>query len=290
MSDATPTATTVETALGPIEHIDVGTGDPVLFVHGSPGGADQGELMTRFLVAAGRRVVAPSRPGYPGTPLDGSNATPSAQAELHVALLDALGIDRAAVMCWSGGGPSTYLLASGHPDRVSAVAALAAVSGPFTFEGGLEDRLLSGRLGPWLMDEMAKHSGRSLVRSTLAEEGDLTKAELRELVEQVWDDPTKRDFVLELSATVAGRRDGLGNDHHQFPQISDLGLGDVQAPVLLVHGTADADVPPAHSDHALATLPKADLLHVEGGTHLAAWTDPSSDAIQARISEALAAG
>jgi pimeloyl-ACP methyl ester carboxylesterase len=137
------------------------------------------------------------------------------------------------------------------------------------------------------MDEMAKHSGRSLVKSTLAEEGDLGKAELRELVSQVWDDPTKRDFVLELSATVAGRKLGLDNDHVQFPQLGDLGLAEVQAPVLLVHGTVDADVPPEHSDHALASLPKAELLHVEGGTHLAAWTDPTSDAVQERIADAL---
>ncbi|UDY34798.1 alpha/beta fold hydrolase [Dermatobacter hominis] len=288
MSDPTPA--TVDAELGTIEYADVGSGDPVLFVHGSPGGSDQGELMTRFLVAAGRRVIAPSRPGYLGTALTDANSTPAAQAELHLALLDALGIDRVAVMCWSGGGPSTYLLASGHPERVSAIAALAAVSGPFTFKGGLEDRLLSGRLGPWLVDEMAKHSGRSLVKSTLAEEGDLGTAELKELVEQVWDDPTKRSFVLELSATVAGRKVGLDNDHRQFPELPDLGLAAVSAPVLLVHGTADADVPPAHSDHALAALPEAELLSVDGGTHLAAWTDPTSDAVQARIADALSAG
>jgi pimeloyl-ACP methyl ester carboxylesterase len=287
MPDTAPT--TVETALGTVEYVDVGAGDPVLFVHGSPGGADQGELMTRFLVAAGRRVVAPSRPGYLGTPLSDANATPAAQAALHVALLDALGIDRVSVMCWSGGGPSTYLLAGGHPDRVASIAALAAVSGPFTFEGGIDDKLLAGRLGPWLMREMARHSGRSLVRSTLAEEGDLSKDELKELVEQVWDDPTRREFVLALSATVAGRKVGLANDHRQFPQIGDLALGDVQAPVLLVHGTADADVGPEHSDRALAALPEAELLSVDGGTHLATWTDPTSDSIQARIVDALGA-
>ncbi len=288
MTDATrPTA---DTPNGPIEYVDVGSGDPVLFVHGSPGGADQGELMTRFLVDAGFRVVAPSRPGYLGTPLADGNRTPAEQAAMYPALLDALGIERVAVMCWSGGGPSTYLLAGGHPDRVSAIAALAAVSRSFTFEGGLEDRLLAGRLGPWLVDEMARHSGRSLVKSTLAEEGDLSKEQLQELTAQVWDDPTKRGFVLELSATVAGRKAGLRNDHEQFPEIGDLGLAGIEVPVLLVHGTADADVPPAYSDHALEQLPKADLLPVDGGTHLAAWTDPTSDAVQARIVDALRAG
>ena len=287
---AAPTPAPADTPNGPIEYLDVGAGDPVLFVHGSPGGADQGELMTRFLVAAGFRVIAPSRPGYLGTPLSDANATPAAQADMYPALLDAAGVDRAAVMCWSGGGPSTYLLAATHPGRVGAIVALAAVSGPFTFEGGVSDSLLAGRLGPWLMREMAKHAAKSLVGSTLGEEGDLTKAQLKELTEQVWDDPTRREFVLELSATVAGRKVGLHNDHRQFPGLGDLGLSGIEVPVLLVHGTVDADVPPEHSERALAALPEADVLRVEGGTHLAAWTDPTSHAIQARVVDALRAG
>ena len=112
---------TIDTPQGVVEYADTGEGAPVLFVHGSPGGADQAVLMTAFLAEAGFRVVSPSRPGYCGTPLRDDNATPAAQAELHVALLDALGLAQVGVACWSGGGPSSYLLASGHPDRVRAV-------------------------------------------------------------------------------------------------------------------------------------------------------------------------
>ena len=109
------------------EHVDLGSGPPLLFVHGSPGGCDQGELMSRFLVGA-HRVVAPSRPGYRGTPLTDEHRTPEAQADLAVALMDELGIDRFHVVCWSGGGPSAYHLAARHPERVAGVVAIAAVS------------------------------------------------------------------------------------------------------------------------------------------------------------------
>lgn len=283
-------AVLADTPFGPIEVLDRGTGDPVLVVHGSPGGCDQGQLLGRFLLDEGFRVIAPSRPGYLGTALTDDNATPDAQAALHLALLDALGLDGVPVLCWSGGGPSTYRLAAQHPERVTRIAALAAVSHDYEFATGLEASLMAGRFGHWLIAEMAKHSAKSLVSSTMGEEGDLTKEQLRELTEQIWADDTKRAFVLDLAATVAGRTVGLHNDHAQFPQIDDLGLAAVTAPVLLVHGTVDTDVPPEHSAFALEHLPSAELHPVEGGTHLAAWTDPTSDDLHARITAFLRAG
>lgn len=282
------TTRTVTTAAGEVEYTDQGEGQPVLFVHGSPGGGDQGALMTRFLVPHGFRIVAPSRPGYVGTPLDDSRATPDAQADLSLALLDHLGLDRVAVMCWSGGGPSSYRLVAGHPERVSALVALAAVSGPYTFEHPHEESILAGRLGHWLMKEMRRHTPKQVVKTLAGEEGDLTKAQVAELVEHIWNDPEKRAFTLDLTETVSGDRTaGLKNDATQFPLIEDLGLGSGAVATLLVHGTADADVPPAQSDHALAAIPGAEILRVADGTHLATWTDPTSDQIQARIVEVL---
>src|SRR5262249_13850464 len=62
--------TIVDTALGRVEYVEHGEGRPVLFVHGSPGGCDQGAVMTEFLAARGFRTISLSRPGYLGTPLN----------------------------------------------------------------------------------------------------------------------------------------------------------------------------------------------------------------------------
>ncbi len=43
--------------------------------------------------------------------------------------LDDLGVDRTAVLAWSGGGPSAYHFAARHPDRVSALVVTAGLSG-----------------------------------------------------------------------------------------------------------------------------------------------------------------
>jgi pimeloyl-ACP methyl ester carboxylesterase len=105
----------MDTAGGRVQYAVVGEGPPVLFVHGSPGGWDQAELMSRFLVAAGHRVVLPSRPRYLATPLDDATATADGTAGLLVGLMDSLGFEEFGVMCRSGGGPSTYRRAATHP-------------------------------------------------------------------------------------------------------------------------------------------------------------------------------
>jgi pimeloyl-ACP methyl ester carboxylesterase len=284
MADGTHPGSTAPTPHGPMQYLDEGSGAPVLFVHGSPGGSDQGSLMGGFLVAGGYRVVSPSRPGYHGTPLTDDNATPERQAEMELSVMDGLGIDRFAVACWSGGGASSYTLASHHPERVSAVAAIAAVSGPYTWEHPKQESMLTGRFGAWLMKELSRHAPREVVKQLVSSEGELDKDERRKLVGEIWDDEAKREWALALMASITGdRRDGLRNDQEQFPKIGDLGLASITAPTLLVHATTDADVPISHSEHAALTIPGAELVRVEGGTHVSVWTDPGSDDLQERI-------
>jgi pimeloyl-ACP methyl ester carboxylesterase len=149
----------VETSLGPVEVGRRGTGEPVLFVHGTPGGSDSSLAMGRFLAEAGFEVIAASRPGYLGTPLAGRESIDD-QADLYAALLDALGHDRAGVVTWSGGGPSGYRLAVRHPERVSALVAFAAVSQAWEpeHEGPAERLMLKTSAGNWLLRAMAAHT------------------------------------------------------------------------------------------------------------------------------------
>ncbi len=116
-----------------------------------------------------------------------------------------------------------------------------------------------------------------------SEENTLTKEQAKALSEHIWNNPAKKDFVLGVTATISGRRPGLKNDQEQFPKINDLGLAQIKTPTLLVHGTADTDVTPDYSEHALANIPGAELIHVQNGTHLALWTDPTSDEVQSRV-------
>ena len=59
----------VQIRCGLIEYQEAGTGVPLLAVHGSGGGHDQGMAFARSLTRLGIRVIAMSRFGYPRTPM-----------------------------------------------------------------------------------------------------------------------------------------------------------------------------------------------------------------------------
>ena len=287
-------AQVADTTFGRIEYLDRGRGWPVLVMHGSPGGHDQGALMADFVVQAGLRAIVPSRPGYLGSELNGLNRSIDGSADAQAALMAGLGIDAYSVLCWSGGAPCSYRLALRHGDSVRALVALAAVSQRYVWQPDGDERFMFGTaLGNWLLKTLREHAPHALVGATLGSEGELPAAELQTLVEQVWADAAKRRFVLELAGTVGwrgARKPGLDNDIASFAAITDLQLEHIVVPTLLVHGRVDTDVLPQHSECAAARIPGAQLLWIERGGHLAVFTDPGSEAIQARIAAFLRCG
>ena len=109
-----------QTRSGPIEYASVGSGPPVLVVHGAGGGFDQGLDLGAPLARHGFRVIAMSRFGYLRTPLP-SDASAAAQADAHAALLDQLGIAEAVVLGASAGAPSAMQFALRHAKRCRAL-------------------------------------------------------------------------------------------------------------------------------------------------------------------------
>jgi pimeloyl-ACP methyl ester carboxylesterase len=286
-------ATIAETALGPVEYAVIGTGAPVLVVHGTPGGIDAAALMARILPRDSISAVVLSRPGYLGSPLKGRTSIDE-QADLLAALLDHLDIDKAGVYTWSGGGPAGYRLAVRHSGRVTALVANAAVSQAYHLPPqDLGTRLMfTTAPGQWLLRILAAHSAKQYIQGALSGEGDLTKDQLAQRTEEVFADPGKRQFVLDLGPTSVpdkGRRAGYRNDMDRFEQITSLELEKITAPTLVVQGSADSDLPPEQSYAAARTIPGAELLTLDTGTHLALYTHPDAATAQTRVVEFLLA-
>jgi pimeloyl-ACP methyl ester carboxylesterase len=273
------------TPLGAVE-VDVhGSGTPVLVVHGSPGGVDGAQMMGRFLPPDRFRTIALSRPGYLGTPLDLNDTSIDREADLLAAVLDALGVDRAGVFAWSGGGPSAYRLAVRHPDRVSTLIQVAAVSSRWVAPPyPASDRFLFGTtLGSWAVGLLAHLAPGQLVGGALASEGSLRGEELKAATDMTMADPEQRTAVLDIARTMswAGRRrPGWNNDVANYGAIDSLQLDRVRCPVLLIHGDADTDAVPEYSYSAHEALPHSDLIMMKRGTHLAFYAHPDAPRIQ----------
>lgn len=274
----------VETALGPVEYAVRGDGPPLLSIHGGPGGFDQGLLLGEPFRVNGFRVIAPSRPGYLRTPL-ASGPSPEEQADLLAALLDALGIERAAVLGASAGGPAAYLLAARHPGRAAALLAVDAVSRTYTLNvSPLEQKLFVTTAGLRLMLFLTEHFPKTALTGLLQTESTLAPETLKRRVAEVLDDPLKRTFFVQMVHSFADRfaerKPGVMNDLERFAALGDLALSSVACPALILHGDHDNDVPPDHAAYAAGQIPGARLVLIEQASHLGFWLAKKADSVR----------
>jgi 2-hydroxy-6-oxonona-2,4-dienedioate hydrolase len=274
----------ITTRCGAIEYQDAGQGIPLLMIHGSGGGHDQGMAWAQPLLPHGVRVIAMSRFGYLRTPRP-VDASPEAQADAHVCLLDALGIDRAAVMGVSAGGPSALHTAIRHPQRVSALVLVV----PIAFKPGTvadsappvsddKDALLLRLLGSdflfWTGLQMARDS---LIRHVLATPPDQVaraspheRARVNDLAER----------VLPVSRRAAGLRD----DTRLGKGLRPFALQTIRAPTLVVSARDDGFGTFAAAQYTASQIAGAKFIGFDHGGHLLVGHDP---AVQAEVLQLL---
>jgi pimeloyl-ACP methyl ester carboxylesterase len=113
----------IDTRAGALEYAVAGKGPPLMMIHGTGGGFDQGLLFATRLRQQGFRIIAPSRFGYLGSAFP-DDASPAHQADTLVDLLDHLSIDRLPVLGGSAGALTAAEFALRHPDRCSQLALL----------------------------------------------------------------------------------------------------------------------------------------------------------------------
>lgn len=130
-------------ACGPIltNYHDVGTGRPVLMLHGSGPGVSAWANWRLALQALQPdfRLLAPDLAGF-GYSVSPAGMVHTRQSWLDqiVRFMDAVGIDQAHVVGNSFGGSMALALAIAHPDRVAKLVLMGSVGVPFALTPGLD--------------------------------------------------------------------------------------------------------------------------------------------------------
>jgi 2-hydroxy-6-oxonona-2,4-dienedioate hydrolase len=261
-------STLVTTRCGSIEYQEAGTGVPLLMIHGSGGGHDQGMAFASSLTQHGVRVIAMSRFGYLRTPMP-ADATPAAQADAHACLLDALGIEQAAVFGGSAGGPSAMQLAIRHPERVSALILLVPIAyKPSTLTDSapklspLAEKLLMQLIGSdfvfWTALHLARNQVIKRVLATPPEQVVAASPIERARVNAV------ADNILPISARAQGLRADsvLGKSLRRYP------LESIRTPTLIISARDDGYGTFASSQYTASQIRGAKFIGFENGGHL----------------------
>ncbi|MCK9630849.1 MAG: alpha/beta hydrolase [Methanoregula sp.] len=276
------------TAKGPVEYARIGEGPVVLAVHGGPGGFDQGLLLFEWVTKAGFSLIAPSRPGYLGTPVS-SGKSPAEQADLYAALLDTLGIDKVAIICGSAGGASSYEFAIRYPERVTALVAADAVVSQYLMPanaGPVAQALFLSGPGEQLVSYFTKHFPKQTMHEFLQQESVLRPEQIDTQVEAALKDPHQVRLLLRFSRSLSEyskRSAGVDNDIDGLAKLNDLPVDKIRCPVFIIHGTHDSDVLLYHGVYAWENIPGAEKLWVREGSHLCAWISPQVHETQAKI-------
>ena len=279
----------VDTACGPIELQQAGSGTPLLMIHGSGGGHDQGMAFARPLVEHGLRVIAVSRFGYLRTPRP-ADVSPEAQADAHACVLDALGIDRAAVMGVSAGGASALQTAIRHPRRVLALVLVVPIAHK-PGEVGDSAPPISDAKDDWLIrllgSDLLYWAGLQVARDAIFRHVLATPPELVHAADAA--ERARVNDLAERVLPVSQRAAGLVDDTRLGKRLKPAALEKVAAPTLAISARDDGFGTFAAAQYTAGRIAGAKFIGYERGGHLLVGRDAETRAAIAEWIRAAAA-
>lgn len=251
----------IQSRYGDIEYTDSGSGPPVLVIHGSGGGFDQGELVAGSVLADGFRRICPSRFGYLGSTFR-EGATFDDQAHAYALLLDSLGVERVAVIALSHGGPSALLFTALYPDRVSSLTLLSAGVASSSEANQAEANRKGDMLTAIFRHDPLYWSVSKLFKRQLMELMGADKAVIAGLSA---DQKGTIGKVIEYMNPVSPRSAGVRFDNQAA--MPNERISAIRAPTLILHAVDDALQLYRNAEFAAARIPGAELVRFERGGH-----------------------
>lgn len=238
---------------------DSGSGIPVVLLHGFPLDRRMWHPQIMALSAAGCRVIVPDMRGFGESDAPDGPYSMELFADDVVALLDHLGIERAAVGGMSMGGYVLFSLLERYPERINAACFIVTRSGADD-EAGKERRLILARdvmkFGPQLV---ADAFAQVLFAAGTAQERPKLVAEVC------------RWMADNHSRGLAGGLLAMRERKDYTPL-----LGSFRLPALVIGADQDQAIPVANARALAEALPQATLCIVPAAGHLANLEDPKA--------------
>jgi pimeloyl-ACP methyl ester carboxylesterase len=259
-------------------------GTPVLVFHPTPSSRLFVRQYADAALRTGTRLVGFSRPGSGGSTTTAPGLRVVAEDAVRVA--DAAGLDRFAVLGFSGGTPFAAATAALVPDRVTAVGLCAVVAPwPEVDDPGVEfdDELaqivaLAGDDLEAALDRMRARAGRQYadrlaldddaLAARLVSDADGADAAVLTPALAMGQAITLRDAFGQDEPAAAPCYDGLAFDELAFGRPWDVDVRDVVAPTWVWQGSADVVTPLDHARWYADRVPGARLVVREGRGHL----------------------
>lgn len=213
-----------------IWHAVYGSGPAVILLHGGLGNAGNWGYQVPALVQAGRMVVVIDSRGHGRSTRDARPFSYELMAGDVLAVMDHLGLERAALVGWSDGACTALIFADRHPERVCGVFFFACNMDP---SGTLDFK-------PRLQTDRCFNRHRKDYEALSA---------------------TPDDF----SAFVAD----VGRMMKSEPNYSAAALRGIKVPVAIVIGEHDEFIRQDHAEYLALSIPGADLTVLAGVSHFA---------------------
>lgn len=235
----------------------------VMWLHGTPGIGTPPEPLFAAAARLGIRWVSYDRPGYGGSVRRPGRDVASAAGDI-AAIADSLGIDRFAVLGYSGGGPCALACGALLPDRVLAVVTAGGLA-PF----GVDGLDWFAGIGPVGQAEIrAATGGRAVVEeylSTADLDPDSYTAADRVALAGAWS-----WLTVVMGRGMAADKGGHADDAIAHVSAWGCDPAQVTTPVLIMHGAQDKVVPSSHGEWLASRCPRAELRLYRGEGHVSA--------------------
>jgi pimeloyl-ACP methyl ester carboxylesterase len=250
---------------------------PVLLCHGLADSRLAAQSLRQAAQDLGLRVIAPDRPGIGGTDRRWLRQLAD-WADDAAVVLDALGVDSAALLGVSGGGPFAAACAARIPARVRSLMLVCPLGlAEWPTLGMAQGERLSLALathapafGGWSMARLAALARRSpdiFLRLAATNQPDVDIRALQQ--------PDARESFLTCYVEAFRRGSwGVAQDLRLLTRPWGFDLGSITAPTSIHHGDADTTVPVQHARLYAQAIPGAQLQIHPGEGHFSILSHP----------------